>query len=73
MLHKKMEFCLDNVTNVLKAATILHNICIANGDENEIDWNAPHTIYPKHGVGITTNVGLDIRNALSQYFIQNPL
>ncbi len=72
-LHKKMEYNLSNTTNMIKAATILHNLCIINGDKDEIDWDTPNTVHKKPSCNIQTNDGNDVREALVNYFLLNPL
>ena len=72
-LHKKMEFRIENVINIIKSVALLHNICISNGDLNEIDWDIPEPLHKKPATGITTTIGLGTREALTHYFTQNPL
>ncbi|CAF3219914.1 unnamed protein product [Rotaria sp. Silwood2] len=73
ILHKKMEFDLDNTINVIKATVVLHNLCIISEDLSEIEWDVSETIYKKPGCNATTTEGIDLRHALTQYFIQNSL
>jgi hypothetical protein len=73
LLHKKIEFKLCNTTNIIKTAAILHNLCVMNNDNEEIDWDIPVTIHKKPACNIRTNHGADIRHALVNYFIANPL
>lgn len=35
--HKRIEFKLSNTTNIIKTAAILHNLCVMNNDDEEID------------------------------------
>ncbi|CAF3550803.1 unnamed protein product [Rotaria socialis] len=48
-LKKKMEFHMDNTTNIIKTLVVLHNLCIFTGDNPEVDWDilVPETIYKK--------------------------
>ncbi|CAF1625367.1 unnamed protein product [Rotaria magnacalcarata] len=73
LLHCKMEYELDNTINLIKAATILHNICISSGDKVEIDWDTPLVIHKKPSCNIQTNSGTDSRDALKDFFLMNPL
>jgi hypothetical protein len=73
LLHKKIEFKLNNITNMIKAATILHNLCIMYGDKDEVDWDIPNTVHKKPSCNIHTNDGTDVREALVNYFSLNPL
>lgn len=71
-LHKKMEYKLHNIINIIKAATILHNLCIISGDNLEVDWDTPQVIYKKHACNGQTAAGNNIREALTVYFLRNP-
>ena len=73
LLHKKLEFDLDNTKVIIKAAAVLHNICIANGDSFENDWDVPEKLYKKPACSATTFDGVDVRHAITQYFLLNPL
>ncbi|CAF2084705.1 unnamed protein product [Rotaria magnacalcarata] len=73
LLHCKMEYELGNAINLIKAATILHNICISSGDKVEIDWDTPLVIHKKPSCNIQTNSGTDSRDALKDFFLMNPL
>ncbi|CAF1118756.1 unnamed protein product [Rotaria sordida] len=73
LLHKKMEFNLCNTTNIVKVATILHNLCVMNGDKDEIDWDTPNTVHKKPSCNIHTNDGTDVREALVNFFLLHPL
>jgi hypothetical protein len=73
LLHKKMEFKLDNLTTIIKAATILHNLCIIEGDNIEIDWEIPQPIHKKPACNVQTTGGGDVREAMTDFFLQNPL
>jgi hypothetical protein len=68
-----MEFKLSNTTNIIKTAAILHNLCVVNNDHEEIDWNIPVTIHKKPACNSQTNDGANIRQALVNYFVANPL
>ena len=72
-LHKKMEYNLDNTITMIKATTILHNLCILEGDEIEIDWEVSQPIHKKPSSNAQTTVGGDVRDALTGYFLRNPL
>ncbi|CAF0950124.1 unnamed protein product [Rotaria sordida] len=72
-IHRKMEYELDNSVRIIKAIAILHNICIIAGDDSELDWDIPHVIYKKLSCNSQTTDGNDIRQALTDYFIKNPL
>jgi hypothetical protein len=73
LLHRKMEHDLYNVGNIIKAATIIHNLCVSTGDNIEIDWETPLVIHKKPSCNTHTSTGTDVREALADYFIQNPL
>jgi hypothetical protein len=72
-LHKKLEFDLDHIHTIIKAATILHNICIFSNDHIEIDWDIPQKIYKKPPCNTQTTGAIGIRDALTVFFEQNPL
>ena len=72
-LHKKMEFDLHHVVTLIKTAVVLHNLCIAHGDGVEVEWDSPQTIYHKAACNVHTIAGNGIREALTDYFLQNPL
>lgn len=71
LLHMKLGFKLKNITSMIKAAVILHNLSITNNDKNEIDWDTPTVTYKKPSCNVHTNGGSDVREALVNYFIQN--
>ncbi|CAF2119842.1 unnamed protein product [Rotaria magnacalcarata] len=73
ILHKKMEFNLDNTINIIKTAVIMHNICILHGDVEDILWHQPYPVHKKPSCPITTTNGIGVREAMIQYFEQNPL
>nr|ACD54739.1 PIF/Harbinger-like protein [Adineta vaga] len=73
LLHKKIEYNLSNITNMVKAATILHNLCILNGDNDEIEWNTTAVVHRKPSCNSHTNDGTDVRNAIVKFFLCNPL
>lgn len=73
LLHKKMVFNVENATNIAKAAAILHNICINSEDAYEHQWDVPHVLHKKPSCSTNTNDGIDVRQAVTQYFIQNPI
>ena len=72
-LSKKMEFNLEKVVDIIKACAVLHNLCISVGDGVEIDWDLPDTIYKKLASNVQTTTGAGVREALTQFFVQNPL
>ena len=73
LLHRKLEFKLNNTINIIKTAAVLHNICVLNNDQEEIDWNIPIPKYKKLSCNARTSVGSDNRFALMNYFLANPL
>lgn len=73
LLHKKMEFDLDNSTTIIKAATVLHNLCISSGDEVEIDWETPQPIHKKPACNVQITGAVNIRDTLTDFFVRNPL
>ncbi|CAF4754206.1 unnamed protein product, partial [Rotaria sp. Silwood2] len=44
-----------------------------NQDTIEIDWNIQESIYKKPACGIQTTGAATVREALTQYLIQNPI
>ena len=62
-----MEFNLDNITTIIKAATILHSLCIASGDEVEIDWDVSQPIHEKPAWNIQMTGSNNIRDALTDF------
>ncbi|CAF4377869.1 unnamed protein product, partial [Rotaria sp. Silwood2] len=63
----------NNIINIIKAVTILHNLCIMSDDGLEIEWNLPLPTHKKPGCNMQTTSGVDVRAALTEYFLQNPL
>ncbi|CAF4625879.1 unnamed protein product [Rotaria sp. Silwood2] len=55
---------------VLDSLIILYHL---NEDTIEIDWNIQEPIYKKPACGIQTTGAAAVREALTQYFIQNPI
>ncbi|CAF1234105.1 unnamed protein product [Adineta ricciae] len=72
-IHKKMEYDITNVKTIIKATCILHNICIDAQDSVEIDWDIGETIYRKPTCATQTTASIATREALTQYFSQNPI
>jgi hypothetical protein len=72
-LRKRLEFGMANINMLIKATTILHNLCILSGDNVDIDWNIPETIYKKQACNTVTSGGVDTREAMTLFFEQNPL
>lgn len=73
LLHRKLEFNLNNTIKIIKASAILHNICVLSSDQQEIEWDLPVATYKKPSSNIRTSEGSDIRAALTDYFLANPL
>ncbi|CAF1619195.1 unnamed protein product [Adineta ricciae] len=73
LLHRKLEFDLKNTINIIKTAAILRDICCLNNDQQDIDWELPVQKYKKLSCKIRTGHGVDIRSALMNYFLANPL
>ncbi|CAF3068258.1 unnamed protein product [Rotaria sp. Silwood2] len=72
-IHKKMEYNIEHIKIIIKATCVLHNICIKSQDTIEIDWNIQESIYKKPACGIQTTGAATVREALTQYLIQNPI
>lgn len=72
-LHKKLEYDLDHTKSIIKAAFILHNICVDAQDSVEIEWNQVRVVYKKTGCAVQSTAAVNIRNALCVFFLQNPL
>lgn len=73
LLHKKLEFDLDHIKLIIKAAFILHNICVDARDSVEIEWNQTPPMHKKPACPIQTTTATRLRDEMCQYFIQNPL
>jgi hypothetical protein len=73
LIHRKLEHDLNNVTYIIKAATVIHNLCILAGDNTEIDWETQPVIHKKPSCNTHTRGGNNIREALTDYFLQHPL
>ena len=43
-LHSKMEFQITNAITIIKATTVLHNLCSINGDGVEVEWDVQQTV-----------------------------
>ena len=69
-LNKRLD-C--NVCTIIKAATILHNMCIISNDHMELEWDIPQTIYKKPPCDTQTAGAAGICEALTVFFEQNPL
>ena len=69
-IHRKMEYELDNSLRIIKAIAILHNLCIISGDDSELDWDIPHTVYKKPSCNSQTTGDNDVRQALTDYFVK---
>jgi len=72
-IHKKMEYSIENVKTIVKAACILHKICIDAQDSVEIDWNSTEPLYTKPVCSTSTARAITVREALTYYFSQNPI
>ena len=72
-LHKKIEYSLDNTKLLIKAAIILHNICIMENDGVDVDWEMPVSVYKKPSCNAQSSDGSDVRDALTVFFLNNPL
>ncbi|CAF2774815.1 unnamed protein product [Rotaria sp. Silwood2] len=72
-IHKKMDYDINNSIKIIKAIAIMHNICIMSGDYSELDWNQPNPVYKKRMFNSQTIHGNLIRQALTAYFVKNPL
>ncbi len=68
-----MDYKLENITTMIKIATILHNLCIISGDDIEIDWEIPQLIHKKPASNVQTIGGGDISDTLTDLFLQNLL
>ena len=42
ILHKQQDNSLQNICHVVTACCILHNYCLAHGDEGDDDWISDH-------------------------------
>ena len=69
-IHRKMEYELDNSLRIIKAIAILHNLCTISGDDSELDWDIPRTVYKKPSCNSQTTGGNDVRQALTDYFVK---
>ena len=72
-LHKKLEYDLEHTKMIIKAACILHYICVDVQDSIEIKWNQAATAYKKPECTVQTVLAATIRDALCTFFVQNPL
>ena len=72
-LNKRLDYKLGHVCTIIKAATILHNMCIISNDHMELEWDIPQTIYKKPPCNTQTAGATGIREALTVFFEQNPL
>jgi hypothetical protein len=72
-LHKKLEYDINNSINIIKATTIIHNLCVINHDGIEVEWNLLEPVYKKLACNVHAAGGNAIRDALADYFVNNPL
>ena len=68
ILHKRMEFDLNNTINIIKTSAILHTICVLSGDFNDIEWQSNYPVFKKPSCNISTGAGVRIREALTHSF-----
>lgn len=73
MIHKKIEYDIENAKDIIKTACILHNVCVDAADSIETDWNISVPSYKKNNCIIQSTDGIDNREALANFFQQNPL
>ena len=72
-IHKKMEFDIENSKKIIKTVCILHNICVDMDDCIETDWNIAVPPYRKPTCTVQTAGSVNMRDTLTNYFLQNPL
>ena len=68
-----MEYDLDNSIRIIKAITILHKMCFMLGDFSLQDWDEPHVTYQKLMSNSQPTDGNKVHQALTDYFVTNPL
>ncbi|CAF3307254.1 unnamed protein product [Rotaria sp. Silwood2] len=73
LLHKKMEFELNNTIKIIQATTILHNLCVDENDILDVDWNISQPLHKKPACAIQSDGGTEVREALVSFFLQNPI
>ena len=70
IVHKGMEFNLDDAINIIKTAAILHNICILSGDFNDSEWQSSYSVFRKPSCNTSTGAGVRVREALTHFFTE---
>lgn len=68
-----MECGLEHVKLIIKTVCILHNICIDAQDNIETDWDITTPTYKKPTCNAQTLIAANMRDALCDFFVQNPL
>ena len=79
-LIKRLDQQLDNVTNVVAACVVLHNICASMGDACHDEWidTSSEADGPEVASNVTSSAssassaGGAIRDALADYFVYQP-
>ena len=67
---------VDRVPTIVAACCVLHNICEIHGDTFNEEWLEDvdnQDIEGTHQAAANSEDGDDIRSALIDYFLQNPL
>ncbi|CAF1479333.1 unnamed protein product, partial [Didymodactylos carnosus] len=70
LLHREMEYDIDNVANIIKTAVILHNFCVNIRDNVEVGWELPNPYTKKLNYTATTHIATQIRQALATQSIE---
>ncbi|CAF1345357.1 unnamed protein product [Didymodactylos carnosus] len=73
MAHKKIEFSIKNIDNIIKTICVLHNFCVNTHDNVETEWTINEPRYRKPLCNNATNNATRMRHALAIHFEQNPL
>ncbi|CAM4939389.1 unnamed protein product [Rotaria socialis] len=71
--HVIYNYQLSRCRSTVERVSILRNLCLMNGDELEIEWDLPLPTHKKSRCNMQTTSGVDARQALTDYFLQNPL
>jgi len=77
-LIKQNDMLVENLPNIVAACCVLHNICEIHGDTFNDEWMQAlngDSVPSEQETPITKNTrdGHDIREALVEYFCNNPL
>ena len=64
-----MEYSIENIKTIVKAACILHDICIDLQDGIGIHWNINVQPYNKPACHLRTTSAADMRDTLADYFL----